>query len=110
MPVITVATPPHEAERDLLADVADAVADALELAPGDVIAMSIPVRTTVVNGATADAAAQPWVVISIHGSDRGAERMRRACEAAERAAADWSRRRDAAQEGVWSEWLLPQHP
>ncbi|WP_136055392.1 hypothetical protein [Microbacterium sp. K24] len=114
MPVITIATIPHAAERELLQGVADAVADALELAPGDVIAMSIPVRTTVTNGATTDADADPWALISIHGSDRGAEKTGRACEAARRAAADWSRRQVADGgvdlEGVWCEWLLPQHP
>lgn len=114
MPVITIATVPHAAERELLQSVADAVGDALELAPGDVIAMSIPVRATVTNGAMSDADARPWAVISIHGSDRGAERIARACEAARRAAADWSRRQVADGgvdlEGVWCEWLLPQHP
>ena len=110
MPVVTVAIAPHDAERDLLARVADAVAHALELAPGDVIAMSLPVRETVVNGAGADAVATPWALIGIHGSDRGAQRMRRACEAARDAATDWSRRHAAEQEGVWCEWLLPQRP
>lgn len=110
MPVITVALAPHAAERELLGSVADAVADALGLAPGDVIAMSVPVRTTVTNGARTDAAAARWALISIHGSDRGAEQTRRACAAAQDAAADWSRRHSVDQEGVWCEWLLPQHP
>ncbi|MFS0895141.1 hypothetical protein [Microbacterium sp. 179-I 3D3 NHS] len=114
MPVITVATAAHPDERALLASVADAVAHALALAPGDVIAMSTPVRQTVVNGA--DAAPEPWTLISIHGSDRGAEKTQRALAAARAAAADWSRRHDPAarggaeQERVWCEWLLPQHP
>lgn len=114
MPVLTIATVPHTAERDLLQSVADAVAGALELAPGDVIAMSIPVRTTVTNGARTDAEATPWALISIHGSDRGAESTARACRAARHAAADWSRRQvengGVDLEGVWCEWLLPQHP
>lgn len=114
MPVITIATVPHPAEHELLRGVADAVADALSLAPGDVIAMSIPVRTTVANGATTDAEAKPWALISIHGSDRGAANMERASAAARRAAADWSGPQAAGGgadlEGVWCEWLLPQHP
>jgi hypothetical protein len=110
MPVITVASAPHPEERDLLLSVADAVADALTLSPGDVIAMSTPVRETVANGHSADAAAEPWVLISIHGSDRGADAVTRARDAAREAAADWSRRHGVAQEGVWCEWLLPQHP
>lgn len=114
MPVVTIATAPHAEEREVLQLVADAVADALRLAPGDVIAMSIPVRTTVTNGASADAAPNPWALISIHGSDRGEEQIERACAAAKQAAADWSRRQvedgGAELEGVWCEWLLPQHP
>lgn len=115
MPIITVAAAPHAEERVLLNCIADAVADALALDPGDVIVMSIPVHETVTNGAPADATAKPWVIISIHGSDRGAEPIQRARSAARDAAADWNRRHadsddEAAQEGVWCEWLLPQHP
>lgn len=110
MPVVTVAVAPHAEERDLLTRLADAIADALELATGDVIAMSVPVRETVSSGAAPDAVSVPWVLISIHGSDRGAEKTRRACEAARIAAADWSRRHGVGQEGEWCEWLLPQHP
>ncbi|WP_337002299.1 MULTISPECIES: hypothetical protein [unclassified Microbacterium] len=116
MPVITVATAPHPAERELLVAIADAAADALGLAAGDVIAMTMPVRTTVANGQSSDAAAGAWMLVSIHGSDRGADGTRRACDAVRAAAADWSRRHaaerenDADLEGVWCEWLLPEHP
>ncbi|WP_144876261.1 hypothetical protein [Microbacterium sp. 1.5R] len=116
MPVVTVAAPAHAASHELLLTVADAVADALDLAPGDVIALSTPASAVVVNGAGADAAAKPWALISIHGSDRGAEATRRARAAAGAAATDWSRRHaapgdvDGYLEGVWCEWLLPQHP
>lgn len=110
MPVITVATAPHPEERELLGGIADAVADALGLAGGDVIAMALPVRATVTNGQAPDAAAGAWMLVSIHGSDRGADGTRRACDAARTAAADWSRRHDADLEGVWCEWLLPEHP
>jgi hypothetical protein len=107
MPVVTVALPPHPAEGELLSRVAEAVAEGLGLSAGDVIAMSVPVRAAVANGRTGTAS---WVLISIHGSDRGEERMRHARDAAASAAADWSERHDVAQEGVWCEWLLPQHP
>lgn len=110
MPLITVAALPHPEELSLLEGLADAVADALDLGAGDVIAMSVPVRTTAVSGRVGAVSSAPWTLISIHGSDRGTDRMRLACDAARAAAADWSSRHDADREGVWCEWLLPQHP
>jgi len=116
MPVVTVAAPAHAATHELLLNVADAVADALGLGPGDVIAMATPVHAVVASGCRTDAAGSPWALVSIHGSDRGAELMRSARAAAEKATRDWSRRHavsgedDGYLEGVWCEWVLPQHP
>lgn len=109
MPVVTIAAPAHPDEAQLLGRVADAVADALGLGPGDVVAMSIPARTTVASGGQG-VASPPWTVIGIHGSDRGAVAMRRACDAAHAVAADWNLEHDGDLEGVWCEWLLPQRP
>lgn len=118
MPVVTVAAPYHAASHELLLAVADAVAGALSLGPGDVIAMATPVHAVAVNGGgpSGGAVARPWALVSIHGSDRGVESMQRARAAAREATSDWSRRHatsgeiDGYLEGVWCEWLLPQHP
>ncbi|WP_341935790.1 hypothetical protein MRBLWO14_001461 [Microbacterium sp. LWO14-1.2] len=107
MPVITVAVLPHSAERGLLRAVADAVAAALGLGSGDVIAMTIPVRASATSGTPTDHTDDPWMLVSIHGSDRGEEPMREAREAARLAAADWSRT-NGGEQGVWCEWVLPQ--
>lgn len=116
MPVVTIAAPAHAASPELLRDVADAVARALDLGPGDVIAMATPVHAVVASGGRPGVGGAPWALVSIHGSDRGAEPMRNARAAAEEAARDWSRRHaasgeaDGYLEGVWCEWVLPQHP
>ncbi|MGF2950056.1 hypothetical protein [Microbacterium alcoholitolerans] len=115
MPLITVAAHPHAEERGLLRSIADAVAKSLGLGPGDVIAMSVPVRETVANtdsviAGSDNVAAGSWMLVSIHGSDRGSDKMRAACASAETAANEWSRRLGVDGEGVWCEWLLPQHP
>ena len=111
MPVVTIATVAHPAEVRLLAAVADAVAHALALGPGDVISMMVPVRAAVSSGASGGGSgggSEPWAVITVHGSDRDADSMRRACDAASAAASDWSHDHGGALKGVWCEWLLPQ--
>lgn len=116
MPVVTVAAPAHAASHELLRQVADAVAGALGLGPGDVIAMATLAHAVAASGGRPDSSGPPWALVSIHGSDRGADLMRDARAAAEEATRDWSRRHaasgedDGYLEGVWCEWVLPQHP
>ncbi|WP_308798844.1 hypothetical protein [Agromyces silvae] len=111
MPVVTVVAPPHPATRALLAAVADTLADTLGLADGDVIATSVASGEYVASGdgSNPDRSAGAWPVVTIHGSDRGAEAMTAARDAAARAVAEWGRTHAIAIEGVWCEWLLP-HP
>lgn len=109
MPVVTVAAPPHPAYRALLCGVADAIADALGLEPGGVIALGTPVTDTVANHPRSDAPEPHWILISIHGSDRGIDLTGDAREFAKRAAADWARTHGSVEGEVWCEWVLPQH-
>lgn len=110
MPLITVVAPTHPEELDLLKEIADAVAQTLDLADGDVIATTLPLRAFAVNGRAGGTAGHPWTLISIHGSDRETEKVQRARDAARSAAADWNRRHHVDSGGVWCEWLLPQYP
>jgi len=115
MPVVTVASREHPRSRELLLAIADAVAGALELGAGQVIALAIPAPVTVASGddptAPATGAGGPtagWAVVTVHGSDRGEAATTRACDAAVRAAADWSRNTGIEFEGVWCEWQRPR--
>lgn len=103
MPVVTITASPHPAERELLSGVADAVAGALGLGEGDVIALAVATRAMVASG-QGDA---DWMLVSIHGSDRGDDAASAAREAAGAATADWNRRH-GVERGVWCEWVLPQ--
>ena len=105
MPLVTISAAEHAAEETLLRAVADAVADALGLGDGDVIALATPVRSMVASGR--DGAAGPWPIATIHGSDRGEQPMRAALAAAEQAMLDWGRDQRDEIEGVWVEWALP---
>lgn len=105
MPLVTVALLPHPAEEALLSRVADAVADALGLAAGDVIALTTPVRTAAVSGR--GPLTTRWPIVTVHGSDRGEEAMRAALTAAEHAIMAWGESNGVAIEGVWTEWALP---
>ena len=87
MPLVTVAILPHSAEAALLSRVADAVADTLGLAQGDVIALTTPVRSAAVSGR--GPLATWWPLLTVHGSDRGEEAMRAALAAAEHAIIAW---------------------
>ena len=105
MPLVTIALRPHPAEDALLAATADAVADALGLAAGDVIALATPVRSLAASGrGTIDV---EWPIVAVHGSDRGEEPTARALAAAERTVLSWGREHRMQIEGVWTEWLLP---
>lgn len=107
MPVVTVTASPHVRIGDLLVRVADAVADALALTAGDVIATLVPSGPSAASGDRAAASASRWPLVSIHGSDRGSERMEAARAAAETAVTTWSRENDVECEGVWTQWLTP---
>lgn len=106
MPVVSV-TAPAPADAALLRAVADAVAAELELGPGDVIATLVVTGETVASGG---AAAHPWPIVTIHGSDRGAARMRTARAAAESATIQWAASVGLALGGVWTEWVPPGPP
>jgi len=106
MPVVTITTRPHSKRAQLLAAVADAVAEAIGLGPGDVIAMSLDASASIGSGGATPRG--DWLIISIHGSNRGADATAAARTAAARAAADWGRENRIDIEGVWSEWILPQ--
>lgn len=115
MPVVTVASREHPRLRELLLAVADAVAGELGLGAGQVIALATPAPLSVASGDAASAAeaSDPrpsggWAVVTVHGSDRGEPATTRACDAAARAAADWSRSAGVEFEGVWCEWQRPR--
>lgn len=106
MPLVTITTRPHLKRTQLLAAVADAVAEAIEVGPGDVIAMSLDASASIGSGGATPQG--DWLIISIHGSDRGDDATTAARAAATRAAADWGRENLIDIGGVWSEWILPQ--
>jgi len=106
MPVVIVTAAEHPAGVDLLGGIADAVAAALGLGDGDVIAVGAAAAAVAVSGRGPGAG--DWIVVSIHGSDRGADATRAARAAAESAAADWGMSHDVAVEGVWTEWIPPE--
>lgn len=106
MPVVTVALAPHARIESLLRSVADAVAFALALGDGDVIASHIPLGTTVSSGG--DGALAPrWVIVSIQGSDRGADATAAARAAAEASVREWALAERENLEGVWTQWIPP---
>jgi hypothetical protein len=107
MPVVTVVAAPHPAAGALVIAIAGAVATALDLDAGDVIATHIPSGVSAVSGADAASAVSAWPVVSIHGSDRGRERMDAARAAAEAAVRTWCTDHEEPCEGVWTQWLLP---
>lgn len=107
MPVVTILAPPHPSVDALLLAVADAIADALDLADGDVIVTHVASGASAVSGADAAVPASGWPLVSIHGSDRGRERMDAARSEAEAAVRAWCAGNDVECEGVWTQWLLP---
>lgn len=108
MPVVTVTLPPDAATPALLREVADAIANALGLGPGAVLAMTVAAGPVVGSGGTA--AGTTWPLVSIHGSDRGDDPVTRARRAAEAAIHRWAEREGRDLGGVWSEWIVPQPP
>lgn len=107
MPVVTVLTRPHPALPELLAGVANSVQAALTLAPGDVIAVHQPAGASVASGTSDLGVQSAWMLISIHGSDRGDAASAAARTAAADAATVWGEQHDAGCEGVWCEWVTP---
>jgi hypothetical protein len=105
MPVVTVLAASHPDAAALIAGVADAVATSLALQPGDVIATFVASGPTVAIGP--DRPTIAWPIVTIHGSDRGREKMESARAAAEQAVREWSERQGVALEGVWTQWQLP---
>ena len=106
MPVVSVAVPTHPQIGTILTEVADAVADALGLGVGDVITVHTPTSASVTNGETQVEAPAAWHIITIQGSDRGSEPMRRALAAAEASVREWCRSCGIRCEGVWTQWLM----
>lgn len=104
MPVVTVAAPAHADIDRLLASVADAVAAALALGPGDVLAVHVPTGPTVASTVGASA---PWIVVTACGSDRGRERMDAARDAGATETRAWAARVGLDLGGVWTQWQLP---
>lgn len=102
MPVVLVAAPPHPETPALLVAVADAIAGALELAAGDVIATHVP---TAAQAASGGAAIDPWPVVTIHGGDRGAALTEAARAAAEGAVLGWAEIVGVALGGAWISWV-----
>lgn len=104
MPVVTVAAPSvGEAEVEtLLGKVAGAVAAALDLGDGDVLAVHEPTGPTVASGGVR---AAPWIVLTIHGSGRG-EAERVAATRAEDAVRAWAADAGVPLGGVWASWIV----
>ncbi|MFF2371226.1 hypothetical protein [Agromyces sp. NPDC058110] len=121
MPLVTVTAPTHPAQYRLLSAVADAVAQALALGDGDVLATWVAASAVVASGASPErrapegsapdaAPAGAWPIVSLHGGDRGPVAVDAACAAAEQAVRDWAHRNAIELEGVWTEWLTPRPP
>ncbi|QKJ18264.1 hypothetical protein [Microbacterium hominis] len=107
MPVVTVTAAPHPGVDRLVLSVAEAVAEALSLGTGDVIATFVPSGASAVSGADAAASVSFWPIVSIHGSNRGREKMDAARTAAESAVRAWTDENRIDCEGVWTQWLTP---
>jgi hypothetical protein len=107
MPVVTVTAAPDDRAGALLIAVADGVAAALDLGPGDVIATLVPSSLSATSGSGSAASVSRWPLVSIHGSDRGSEKMEAARDAAESAVRAWSNENGVECEGVWTQWLTP---
>ncbi|MFF2486035.1 hypothetical protein ACFVSU_06525 [Microbacterium sp. NPDC058062] len=105
MPVVTITAAPHPHVGGLLLAVADAIASALELGDGDVIATHVASGESATSGADAAASVSVWPIVSIHGSDRGREKIEAARAAAETAVREWAQSEGAQCEGVWTQWL-----
>jgi hypothetical protein len=105
MPVVSVFVPAALAAGSLLSEVADAVADGLDLGAGDVISVLVPTGATAVSGVSSDAA--PWIIVTIQGSHRRSEKMAQAREAAEAAVRFWAGRNGIDIGGVWTQWQTP---
>lgn len=103
MPVVTVAAP-APADAALLSAIADAVADALDLGPGDVIATLVETSAVAASGGVT---IDPWPVVTIHGSDRGAQGITRSRSAAKHAAVEWAAALGLSLGGVSTEWAFP---
>lgn len=105
MPIITILIETPSDPAGLLSSVSDAVAIALGLADGQVIATLVPAGPTVVSGSSA--LASPWPIVTIHGADRGNAKMEAALSAAEVSVRSWLSGHDIEFEGVWVQWLTP---
>lgn len=103
MPVVLISAAEHPELDGLARAVADAVAEALTLAPGDVVTAVTPTGRWVASGggATSD-----WIVCHLHGSDRGPDARDDAQRAAQAAARDWAAAHGVAVGGMWTSWLL----
>lgn len=107
MPVVSVHAPASAAVGELLITLADSISAALGLGAGDVIATHIPTGASAVSGAEAAASVTSWPIVSIHGSDRGREKMDAARAVSETVVRQWCERHAVLFEGVWTQWLTP---
>ncbi|HWR86447.1 MAG TPA: hypothetical protein VN200_10670 [Rhodoglobus sp.] len=107
MPVVTVGAPAHPRIPELLTAVADAIADALSLGAGDVLAVHVPAGAIAASG---DGILDDgwWPVMTIHGGDRGASPSAAAREAADRAVRGWAEAAGRPLQGVWVTWSRPE--
>ena len=105
MPVVTITAPDAGDTTVLVAEVAERMAAALELAPDDVIALHLPTGASSVD--TDPLRRSAWVIVAAHGSDRG-ERTEPALAAAEDAVRRWASAAGLDLRGVWTEWVLPR--
>src|SRR6218665_2696331 len=105
MPLVTIVLRPHSAEKELLTAVANAVAQALALGIGEVIAIATPVSGIVASGGVSPVG--QWLLPTPTGSDRGAEEEWIGLTELERAIRDWATDNNVVMEGVWTEWVLP---
>lgn len=103
MPVVLISATEHPELDGLARAVADAVAEALALAPGDVVAAVTPTGRWVASG---DGVTADWIVCQLHGSDRGPGARDGAQRAAQAAARDWAAAHGVALGGTWASWLL----
>lgn len=107
MPVIAAVVPAHPAVGRLLVDLAETIARSLGLGDADVIAVHTPSGASAASGSDAVTPVSAWHIVSIHGSDRGAEKMDAARRAAEASVRAWCQSAGVACEGVWTQWLTP---